>query len=180
MNKIRIISTITVLLLVSQLAWAGEKACSKKGKKVCPDSSNKICEAVPITKSVKTSSYEVACKEICIPAYRFSFSWAKLCGSKCDAKDDKNCGRDKDAKKCGRVKTVKVLKKVDGKAGEKCTYEWKIRDGKGCETKKGGSAAVTPVPQPAVEVNRLPAKAAAKVVPQIIQPVVFRVSDEGN
>ena len=64
-------------------------------------------------------------------------------------------------------------KKVDAKAGEKCTYEWKIRDGKGCETKKGGSAALTPVPQPSVEAKAVPVKAAAKVTRQLIQPVVF-------
>jgi hypothetical protein len=182
MNKIHIISTITALLLMSQVSWAGEKACSDKGKKkVCPDSSNKVCEAVPVTKSVKKSAYEVECKEICIPSYTFSFSLGKLCGLKCDTKDEKNCGREGQPKKCGRVKTVKVLKKVDGKAGEKCTYEWKIRDGKGCETKKGGSAAVTPAPQPVPAATRVPAKAATKVAPQIIQPVVFRsftVSDQ--
>lgn len=176
MNKIRIISTIMALLLVSQAGLAAEKACAKKGKKVCPDSSNKVCEAVPVTKSVKKSGYEVECKEICVPAYSFSFSLGKLCGSKCAAKDEKNCGRDADAKKCGRVKTVKVLKKVDGKAGEKCTYEWKIRDGKACGSKKGGSAAVAPAPQPTVEVERVPAKAATKAAPQLIQPVVFRAS----
>ena len=174
MDKIRIMSTIMALLLVSQLTWAGEKISSDKGKKICPDSSNKVCEAVPVTKSVKTSVYEVESKEICIPAYRFSFSLGKLCGSKCGAKDEKNCGRDADAKKCGRVKTVKVLKKVDGKTGEKCTYEWKIRDGKACGAKKGGSAAVAPAPQPTVGVDRGPAKSATKAAPQLIQPVVFR------
>ena len=174
MNKIRIMSTIMALLLVSQLTWAGEKISSDKGKKICSDSSNKVCEAVPVTKSVKTSVYEVESKEICIPAYRFSFSLGKLCGSKCDTKDEKNCGREGQPKKCGRVKTVKVLKKVDGKAGEKCTYEWKIRDGKGCETKKGGSAAVTPAPQPVPAATRVPAKAATRVAPQLIQPAVFQ------
>lgn len=181
MNRIRIIFAITVLLLVSQFTWAGEKSSSDKGKKFCPDSSHKVCESVPVTKSVKKSCYEVECKEICIPAYRFSFSWGKHCSSKCAAKDHKNCGRDACARKHGRVKTVKVLKKVDGKVGEKCTYAWKIRDGKGCETKKGSSAAVTPAAKPTVEANRLPAKAAAQFKQQLVQPAVFKsftVSDQ--
>ena len=173
MNKLRMISAITALLLMSQVGWAGKPACSEKGKKVCPDSSNKVCEAVPVTKSVKKSCYQVECKEICIPAYTFSLFGGKACKG-CEGKDEKNCGRNPNAAKCGRVKTVKVLKKVDAKAGEKCTYEWKIRDGKSCETKKGGSAALTPVPQPSVEAKAVPVKAAAKVTRQLIQPVVFQ------
>ena len=69
MNTLRMISTVTGLVLISQFAWAGKPACSDQGKKICPDSSNKICEAVPVTKSVKKSHYEVECKEICIPGY---------------------------------------------------------------------------------------------------------------
>ena len=72
------------------------------------------------------------------------------------------------------IPDVGFLHRSIEKIGEKCTYEWKIRDGKGCETKKGGSAALTPVPQPSVEAKAVPVKAAAKVTRQLIQPVVFQ------
>lgn len=83
----------------------------------CP-SCNHTCKPEYITKKVKKTTYEVECKQICIPAV--TFPWQKCCEPR-----------------CGKVITVKKLKKVSYQC-ERCGCKWKIEPC-GCDscTSKG-------------------------------------------
>jgi hypothetical protein len=89
----------TLLLPVAALlAGNHSHACSECG--------GGVCRPVAATLKEKKHTWEVECKQICIPAPRWPW---ELC---CEPK-------------CGKVKTVKLLKKVEYEC-EKCGYQWEI------------------------------------------------------
>lgn len=104
-STIQLLSMGLLLLAggASQL-WAGKGACCN----TCPQCDNKICVAQPETTKQKKHCWEVECKDICIP--RFKWPWE--C---CDVPP-----------RCGQVKTVKVLKKKEYEC-EKCGYKWEVK-----------------------------------------------------
>lgn len=67
----------------------------------------KTCYGEPEVKKEKKHGWDVECKDICIP--RFRFPWESCCEPR-----------------CGRVRTVHVLKKKDACEVEKCYYKWHI------------------------------------------------------
>jgi hypothetical protein len=94
----------------SSPALAGKHHCCE----TCPQCDNKVCVPTPETTKVKKYCWEIECKDICIP--KFKWPWECCC----------------DAPECGQVKTVKVLKKVEYEC-EECGYKWEIKSvGCGC------------------------------------------------
>lgn len=87
-------------LLVGAPAIAGGIACGR-----CPHCEHRACAPTPTTIVEKKHCWEVECKDICVP--KFKWPWEK-----CDSPPP-----------CGRVKTVKELKKVEYEC-EKCGYKW--------------------------------------------------------
>jgi hypothetical protein len=72
----------------------------------CPECDCAICQPVATTLKEKEHTWQIECKQICIPVPRL---WDKCCEPP-----------------CGKVKTVKVLKKVEYECS-KCGYKWEIR-----------------------------------------------------
>jgi hypothetical protein len=79
--------------------WAG--ACGG----TCPQCQCRTCEPVPVKTTQEKHCWEIVCKDICIPS--FKWPWESCC----------------EPPPCGRVRTVKQLKKVTYKC-EKCGYKW--------------------------------------------------------
>lgn len=126
--------------LGTQAALATGPACTTGCLSSCYDS-EKICCPQLETKTIEKSSFEIECKDICIPAVRFP--WSKCCEPR-----------------CGRVRTVRVLKKKTIKL-EQCGYEWKIQGG--CATGCGQCAACTKaLAAPSQEPAPLPPAPAAE------------------
>lgn len=102
-------SVCLALAFSVSLAVAGHGHC-----KTCPQCDCKVCVPTPETIKEKKHCWEVECKDICIP--HFKWPWESCCTPP----------------KCGKVKTVKVLKKVEYEC-EKCGYKWNVMStGCGC------------------------------------------------
>ncbi|MFT5525587.1 MAG: hypothetical protein ACI9HK_003557 [Pirellulaceae bacterium] len=171
MKTIKTLIAITALLATATAAMAGDCCCPSCGK---------TCQAEQVTIKTKHHCFEVECKDICIPSFRWPWEMAKKkCNAGCTAGCcDKGCtsagcssgvccnkgckGKCPDCPsqcdgcppKCGTVKTVKVLKKKEYEC-EHCGYEWKVFSvGGGCADgccNGGCEAGGTVVPQAAPE-----------------------------
>ena len=93
-----------IVLTAAGTVRAEHGDCDRCDNDCCED--EKICCPQTVTKTVRESCFEVECKEICIP--RFRFPWSKECESR-----------------CGRVRTIKVLKRRHY-TFEKCVCRWTI------------------------------------------------------
>lgn len=104
----RLIILAITLCFTAACVWpvlsvlAGHGPC-----KTCPDCGCKVCVAEPEIVKEKKHCWNVECKDICIP--HFKWPWESCCTPP----------------KCGRVKTVKVLKKVEYEC-EKCGCKWHV------------------------------------------------------
>ena len=106
MGITRTIMVVATVVIVSPAASAGK--CSQ-----CPQCGEKVCKVRWEPTTVDKHCYEVECKDVCIP--RFRWPWQMCCDPK-----------------CGRVKTVNVMKKVDYTC-KSCGCVWEVTCvGKGC------------------------------------------------
>ncbi|MGE0609617.1 MAG: hypothetical protein AB7O62_21175 [Pirellulales bacterium] len=79
----------------------------------CPQCGHKYCVAVPEKITEKKHCWNVECKDVCIP--RFKWPWECCCTPP----------------KCSRARTVKVLKKHEYEC-EKCGCRWEVHCSSGC------------------------------------------------
>lgn len=143
MNAWKLVAAFAIVGLA--VTWASADQWAPRG---CPECGCKTCVATPETTKVKKHCWEVECKDICIP--RFRWPWESCCEPA-----------------CARVKTVKVLKKKEYEC-EKCGYKWTVQSV--CEPCQDHSDKVAPQvqidpsaqapypPQAPVSVSDLPAR----------------------
>ncbi len=110
MNRLNL--SVKAMLLMAVLVMVGHRAPLNAGPlhgcDRCPDCGNKVCQAEPTTVKEKKHCWEVECKDICIPRFKW---WWECCET---------------PPRCGQVKTVKVLKKKEYEC-EKCGYKWEVK-----------------------------------------------------
>ena len=75
MNAVRTLLAVTALFIAARSAVAGDRCC--------PDCGKKTCQPTWEEKTKKRHCYEVTCKDICIPKFRWP--WEMCCDPKCDA-----------------------------------------------------------------------------------------------
>lgn len=112
-----LVATLFGLTLAEPTFAAKPHGCDR-----CPKCSTKVCRPEPTKEKEEKYCWEVECKEICIP--HFKWPWAPCC----------------EPPKCGRVRTVKVLEKKEYEC-EKCRYKWEIVD---CGCKPAGCTEAAP------------------------------------
>jgi hypothetical protein len=185
MKTIKTLIALVALMATATVAMAGDCCCPSCGK---------TCQAEQVTIKTKHHCFEVECKDICIPSFRWPWEMAKkTCNSgSCDIGCtsgccDKGCkGKCPDCPsqcdgcppKCGTVKTVKVLKKKEYEC-EHCGYEWKIFSvgTTGC-CNGGCDTGVAPLPAPEAappesNVPEPPPASAERLTPFIRQASIY-------
>jgi hypothetical protein len=100
-EKIRtgVIAAVSLLVLISSVVFAGH-CCN-----TCPKCDYGVCEPVLTEIGVKKHCWQVECKPVCIPA--FKWWWEPCC----------------EPPPCGKVRNIKTLKKVEYEC-KKCGYKW--------------------------------------------------------
>jgi hypothetical protein len=159
-----VLIALVLPLSAADTSWAGgcdcgaEAACGCEATASCgcDNGSNgccgpcKVCKLVRVERIIKTTSYGVKCKDICIPGCGSGCTKVKCvkCGDAgcCDCCNSNACGKVCVATGkpgcCARSKTVKQLVKYE-KAVKVCAYEWVVVDAGsgGCDA--GCGAAVS-------------------------------------
>ena len=104
-SAIRYCLLLAAVCLMTIQASAGHHGLCE----TCPSCHSKACCPEPTEITVENHCWEVECKDICIP--KFKWPWDSCC----------------EPPKCGKVRTVKVLKKVEKECKE-CGYKWTVKD----------------------------------------------------
>lgn len=103
MNSYKLLAALAMVLATA--GWGVADHCGPRG---CPECGCKTCVPTPETKKVKKHCWEVDCKDVCIP--KFKWPWEPCCSEP----------------RCGRVRSVKVLIKKEYEC-EECGYKWTVQ-----------------------------------------------------
>ena len=121
----QIVSRDITLGLLLMLAWHASPVTAKSPRGICcPDCGSAVCQPRLEQKREKKSTFDVECKEVCVPKFRWPWQMCR-------------------PPQCGYVKMVRVLRKVDYEC-TKCGYSWHVayvgrggRSGGDCTTVAG-------------------------------------------